>query len=139
LGDSVSLTARLESQTKNYGQLIIISEFTEKRVNDVYFTLPLDCIAVKGKTIGVNIFTVFYMPDETVAEAWNSARRYHELMLQYYRDQLWDSAIVLCKKLTGEFDGNMDRYYELWIDRIADMRTRDLPKDWDGTYRATSK
>lgn len=139
LGDSVSLTARLESQTKNYGQLIIISEFTEKRVRDAYFTLPLDCIAVKGKNIGVNIFTVFYMPDETVAADWNNAREHHELMLEYYRKQEWDRAILFCKELQGEFDGRMDHYYELWIDRIADMRTRDLPKDWDGVFHATGK
>ena len=139
LGDSVSLTARLESQTKNYGQKIIISESTEKRVSDIYFTIPLDCIAVKGKTVGVNIFTVFYMPDETVTEAWHSAREHHELMLQYYREQQWDKAITLCQELVGSFDSNMDYYYEKWIERIADMRTRDLPADWDGTYRATSK
>ena len=139
LGDSVSLTARLEGQTKNYGVLIIISEFTQARVGDAYFTLPLDCIAVKGKNIGVNIFTVFYNPDVTVAADWISAREHHELMLQYYREQQWDKAIALCQELTGEFDSKMDHYYELWIERIADMRTRDLPKDWDGTYRATSK
>jgi len=139
LGDSVSLTARLEGQTKNYGVLIIISEFTQARVGDAYFTIPLDCIAVKGKTVGVNIFTVFYNPDVTVAADWISAREHHELMLQYYREQQWDKAIELCQNLTGEFDGNMDHYYELWIERIADMRSRDLPADWDGTYRATSK
>ena len=139
LGDSVSLTARLESQTKNYGQLIIISESTEKRVNNQYFTLPLDCIAVKGKTIGVNIFTVFYMPDETVKIKWNTARDMHNGMLTYYKQQKWDDAIELCKTLTGSFDGNMDHYYELWIERIADMRSRNLAADWDGTYRATSK
>ena len=139
LGDSVSLTARLEGQTKNYGVLIIISEFTQARVGDAYFTLPLDCIAVKGKNIGVNIFTVFYNPDVTVAADWIMARDMHEGMLTYYRQQKWDDAIELCKELTGEFDGKMDHYYELWIDRIADMRTRDLPADWDGTYRATSK
>jgi adenylate cyclase len=139
LGDSVSLTARLEGQTKNYGVLIIISEFTQARVGDNYFTIPLDCIAVKGKSIGVNIFTVFYNPDVTVAADWISAREHHELMLQYYREQQWDKAIDLCKELTGEFDGKMDDYYTLWQERIAEMRTRDLPADWDGTYRATSK
>ena len=139
LGDSVSLTARLESQTKNYGQLIIISEFTEKRVSDIYFTIPLDCIAVKGKTVGVNIFTVHYMPDETVADAWNAAREKHKEMLAMYREQKWDKTIAMCNELTGSFDGNMDHYYEKWIERIAEMRTRDLPKDWDGTFRATSK
>jgi adenylate cyclase len=139
LGDSVSLTARLEGQTKNYGVLIIISESTQSRVEDAYFTLPLDCIAVKGKSIGVNIFTVFYNPDDTVAEQWHSAREHHELMLEYYREQNWDKAIELCQELVGEFYGNMDHYYELWIARIAEMRSRDLPTDWDGTYKATSK
>ena len=139
LGDSVSLTARLEGQTKNYGVLIIISEFTNARVGDNYFTIPLDCIAVKGKSIGVNIFTVFYNPDVTVAADWISAREHHELMLQYYREQQWDKAITLCQELAGEFDSKMDHYYELWIERIAEMRSRDLPADWDGTYRATSK
>lgn len=139
LGDSVSLTARLEGQTKNYGVLIIISESTQSRIDNAYFTLPLDCIAVKGKNIGVNIFTVFYNPDETVAAEWHSAREHHELMLQYYREQNWDKAIELCHELTGEFYGNMDHYYELWIARIAEMRSRNLAADWDGTYRATSK
>jgi adenylate cyclase len=139
LGDSVSLTARLEGQTKNYGVLIIISEFTQARVGDNYFTIPLDCIAVKGKTVGVNIFTVFYNPDVTVAADWISAREHHELMLEYYRKQEWDKAVALCQELTGEFDGKMDDYYTLWQERIAEMRTRDLPADWDGTYKATSK
>jgi adenylate cyclase len=139
LGDSVSLTARLEGQTKNYGVLIIISESTQSRVGDAYFTIPLDCIAVKGKNVGVNIFTVFYNPDATVAADWIMAKEHHELMLEYYRRQQWDKAIELCQELTGEFDGKMDHYYEKWIERIAEMRSRDLPADWDGTYRATSK
>jgi adenylate cyclase len=139
LGDSVSLAARLESQTKNYGVLIIISEFTQSRVGDEYFTIELDTIAVKGKSIGVTIYTVFYNPDVTVAADWIMARDMHNGMLTYYRQQKWDEAIELCKELTGEFDGKMDEYYALWQERIADMRTRDLPADWDGTYKATSK
>jgi len=139
LGDSVSLTARLEGQTKNYGVLIIISEFTQARVGNNYFTIPLDCIAVKGKTVGVNIYTVFYNPDATVAADWISAREHHELMLQYYREKNWDKAVTLCQELTGEFDGKMDHYYEIWQERIETMRGLDLPADWDGVYRPTSK
>jgi len=139
LGDSVSLTARLESQTKNYGVLIIISEFTKARIGDEYFTIELDNIAVKGKSIGVTIHTVFYNPDVTVAADWIMARDMHDGMLTYYRQQKWDDAIELCQELMGEFDGKMDDYYTLWQERIAEMRSRDLPSDWDGTYRATSK
>jgi adenylate cyclase len=82
---------------------------------------------------------VFYNPDVTVAADWISAREHHELMLQYYREQQWDRAITFCNNLKGEFDGKMDDYYTLWIERIEEMRSRDLPADWDGTYRATSK
>jgi adenylate cyclase len=139
LGDSVSLTARLEGQTKNYGVLIIISEFTQARVGDNYFTIELDTIAVKGKSIGVTIYTVFYNPDATVAADWIMARDMHNDMLTYYRQQKWDLAIELCQELTGKFDGKMDDYYELWQERIAEMRTRDLPSDWDGTFKAQSK
>jgi adenylate cyclase len=139
LGDSVSLAARLEGQTKNYGVLIIISEFTQARVGDKYFTIELDTIAVKGKSIGVTIYTVFYNPDVTVAADWISAREHHDLMLSSYRQQEWDRAALFCQELKGEFDGKMYDYYNLWQERIADMRTRDLPADWDGTYRATSK
>jgi hypothetical protein len=67
------------------------------------------------------------------------AKELHDLMLAYYRKQQWDKAAEQCRELMGEFDGQMDHYYELWLERIEEMRTHDLPKDWDGIYRATSK
>jgi adenylate cyclase len=139
MGDSVSLAARLEGQTKNYGVLIIISEFTESRVREDFFTIELDCLAVKGKSVGVTIYTVFYNPDATVAADWIMSRELHDRMFAHYRRQEWDKAIELCRQLVGEFDGRMDDFYSLWLERIAEMRTRNLPKDWDGIYRATSK
>jgi exopolysaccharide biosynthesis predicted pyruvyltransferase EpsI len=45
----------------------------------------------------------------------------------------------MSKELMGEFDGKMDHSYELWIDRCEFMKTQQLPKDWDGVYRATTK
>jgi adenylate cyclase len=139
LGDSVSLTARLEGQTKNYGQTIIISEFTQSRINDQYFTIELDTIQVKGKNVGVTIYTVFYNPDATVAADWIMARELHDKMLAHYRLQEWDAAIELCHQLTGEFDERMNSYYEIWQERIQDMRTRNLPENWDGVFRSQTK
>jgi hypothetical protein len=60
-------------------------------------------------------------------------------MLSHYRRQEWDKAVELCGQLTGEFDGKMDEYYGIWQERIAEMRSRDLPKDWDGIFRAQTK
>lgn len=139
LGDSVSLAARLESQTKNYGQTIIISEFTESRVGDNFFTIELDTIRVKGKNVGVTIYTVFYNPDTTVAADWIIARELHDRMLAHYRLQEWDQSVELCYRLFGEFDGKLNDYYSIWLERIAEMRTRNLPVDWDGIFRAQTK
>ncbi len=140
LGDAVNLASRLEGQSKNYGVLIVLGPVTAERLGDEYFTLELDCIAVKGKKEGVTIYTVFYNP--TTPEAWSdwtSAREMHDLMLQYYREQKWNNAIDIINDIRGSFDGQMDHYYDLWLDRIEEMRNASLPEDWDGVFRATSK
>ena len=141
LGDAVNLASRLEGQSKNYGVLMVLGPVTAERLGDEYFTLELDCIAVKGKKEGVNIFTVFYNPKaEDELKEWRHKREIHDLMLEYYRKQQWDKAIALITEvLTGSFDKGMDHYYELWLERIEEMRAANLPADWDGVFRATSK
>jgi adenylate cyclase len=138
LGDAVNLASRLEGQSKNYGVLIVLGPVTAERLDDEYFTLELDCIAVKGKKEGVNIFTVFRNPTINV-ERWEAAKNQHDAMLLAYRQQNWDTAILAVSQLRGHFDGQMDHYYDLWLERIQEMRNAGLPKDWDGVFRATSK
>ncbi len=139
LGDAVNLASRLEGQSKNYGVLIVLGPITAERVGDEYFTLQLDCLAVKGKAEGVNIFTVFYNPDTSVVADWLLAREQHNTMLAHYRNQDWNIAANMVNELKGEFDGQMDNYYDLWLERIEEMKASNLPHDWDGVYRATSK
>lgn len=140
LGDAVNLSSRLEGQSKNYGVLIVIGPTTAERLDDEYFTIELDCIAVKGKKDGVNIFTVFYNPNAGAIPEWIIARESHDQMLAAYRMQQWDEAARMVKEeLKGEFDGCMDHYYDLWLERIEEMRNSGLPKDWDGVFRAQTK
>ena len=138
LGDSVSTAARLEGQTKSYGVLLIIGPNTNEIVKDEIFTLELDNIAVKGKTIGLNIFTPLHTEGVDMA-AYQASRLNHNVMLKAYRQQRFDAAIKATKELMGSFDGQMDHSYELWIERCEFMKTQKLPKDWDGIFRATSK
>jgi adenylate cyclase len=140
LGDAVNLASRLEGQSKNYGVLIVLGPVTAERLGDDYFTLELDCIAVKGKKEGVNIYTVFYNPVTEVEKVkWDTAREQHNQMLVEYRSQKWTTAAKMVMDLKGEFNGQMDHYYDLWLDRIEEMQSSNLPADWDGVFRATSK
>jgi adenylate cyclase len=137
LGDGVNLASRLEGQSKPYGVKIVLGPKTAQLVADEYFVLELDCIAVKGKTQGVTIYTVLGRNDEVSATL--ADRQMHEAMLTLYRQQRFDQAIKFCQDLKGRFAGEMDHYYDAWIERCEEMKHAGLPPNWDGVFRATSK
>ena len=139
LGDSVNLASRLEGQSKNYGVDIVLGPITAERLGDTYFTLHLDKIAVKGKKQGVDIYTVFYNPAAKDLNNWQRHKKIHNNMLACYRDRNWDLAASLISGLKGAFGGGLDHYYDIWLERIEEMRVKDLPDNWDGTYYATGK
>jgi len=124
LGDPVNLASRLEGQSKNYGVRIVLGPKTAEYVKDVYSIVEMDCIAVKGKTEGVKIYTV----GKTVDYMHN------EYLKEYYRGD-WSKAIDWAKKMINNDDVTIKQYYELMIERLEEG----LPANWDGTYRATSK
>lgn len=139
LGDAVNLASRLEGQSKNYGVKIVLGSVTAERLGDDYFTVELDCIAVKGKKEGVTIYTVFANPDASAMDKWLLAREDHNFMLSLYRAQAWDRAKNYCLTLKGKFNSQLDDYYDLWLDRIEEMKLANLPPDWNGVYVAKSK
>ncbi len=138
LGDAVSTTARLESQCKNYGVLLIIGPETVRRTQDDFFYLKLDDLAVKGKSVGLDIYTVLDSDCGSMVE-YLMAKETHDKMHELYRQQKFKDAINLCQTLKGEFDGKMDKYYDMWINRCKYMLSQKLPKNWNGVFVATTK
>jgi adenylate cyclase len=132
LGDGVNLASRLEGQSKPYHVAMVIGPKTNEYVKDEYFTLPLDCLAVKGKKEGVNIFTVLNVRD-------NEAKAKHEHMLADYRAQRFDMAIKSCQELKGKFKGQMDGYYDMWIERCEEYKKNPPGEGWDGVFRTNTK
>jgi adenylate cyclase len=122
LGDSVNLASRLEGQSKSYGVRIILGPQTAGLVRDEYPIVELDCIAVKGKKIGVKIYTPA------------KGNYKHQMYLDAYYSGDWTRAKKLCKELMQE-DSELKHYYELMMERLEEG----LPPNWDGTYHATSK
>ena len=122
LGDHVNLASRLEGQSKPYGVRIVLGPETANQVSDTYSIFELDCIAVKGKKEGVNIFT---LATET--------ELHREFLERYYAGN-WDDAIrsiYYCKNASPE----MIPYYDAMLERLQEGK----PTNWDGTYRATTK
>ena len=122
LGDTVSTTARLEGQTKNYGVLLIIGPNTAELVGDEHAVTELDCIAVKGKQQGLKIYTVGCETEE------------HKQFLKFYYAGEWKNALILLENLKNN-DSELKKYYSMMTERLS----ADVPEDWSGTYKATSK
>jgi adenylate cyclase len=122
LGDSVNLASRLEGQSKPYGVKIVLGERTANLVADEYPVVELDCIAVKGKKLGVKIFTL--APPNELHDTWLDL---------YYRGQ-WGKAHFLIPQLKN-VTPELSQYYDNMDERLREG----VPSDWDGTYRATSK
>jgi adenylate cyclase len=135
LGDAVSTTARIESKCKEYGCLLLVGAATVEKCNDEFFFLKIDDLAVKGKSVGVGIYTVL----DDATPAYYTAKKTHDAMHQAYRNQKFEVAISMCRQLKGEFEGKMDKYYDMWIERCEFQKTQKLPKDWNGVFIATSK
>jgi adenylate cyclase len=133
LGDAVSTAARIESKCKEYGCLLLIGGATVERCKDDFFFLKIDDLAVKGKSVGIPIYTVI---DKDRDE---QARAQHDTMHGLYRSQKFDEAIHQCRELRGAFGGQLDDYYDMWIERCQFQKTQNLPEDWDGVTIAQSK
>jgi adenylate cyclase len=135
LGDSVSTAARIESKCKEYGCLLLVGGATVEQCKDDFFFLKIDDLAVKGKTVGISIYTVL----DDVQPSYISNKKIHDAMHELYLRQKFSEAIELCQSLRHCFDGKMDKYYDMWIERCEYMKTQKLPKDWNGVFIATSK
>jgi len=135
LGDAVSTAARIESKCKEYGCLLLVGGATVEQCKDDFFFLKIDDLAVKGKTVGVAIYTVL----DDVKKHYATSKRRHEDMHKMYQQQRFQEAIESCNKLKPQFEGKMEKYYDMWIERCEYMLTQDLPKDWNGVFVATTK
>jgi adenylate cyclase len=134
LGDSVNLASRLEGQSKPYHVKMVIGPKTYEYVKNMYTCIELDCLAVKGKTEGVNIYTI--VPSGSVKPPALSS---HEYFLGYYRACKWDEAATYARMLKKAFDGELSEYYDMMIERMEEYKTNPPGDNWDGVYRTNSK
>jgi adenylate cyclase len=136
LGDAVSTAARIESKCKEYGCVLLVGDATYQQTKDDFFYLKIDDLAVKGKSVGIGIWTVL---DDMNSKSDIKSKQMHEQMYEAYLAQKFDEAIYICERLERHFSGKMAGYYTMWIERCKFQKTQKLPKDWNGVFIATTK
>ena len=138
LGDAVNLAARLEGQTKYYGVPIAIGEGTYQKVTD-FAALEIDLIQVVGRTQATRVYALF--GDDVMAQtaAFKGWMDVHMQMLAAYREQNFDKATSLLNACSEKSEGRGTVLYDLYAQRIAALKTQDLPEDWGGVYISKQK
>lgn len=145
MGDTVNVAARLEGQTKDYAQTILIGETTYADAQTAIANgreplafLELDLIALKGKALPQRIFAVLGGAEMAQSPDYQKLLKAQKALLASYRGQNWDDAEASCTKLAEAYPSLSD-YYALIINRIKAYRENPPGVDWDGHYIALTK
>ncbi|PHS66160.1 MAG: adenylate/guanylate cyclase domain-containing protein [Thalassobium sp.] len=134
LGDAVNLGSRLESITKFYDAEILVGEHTQALAPEFVYRY-IDRIQVKGKNEPVRVYEPLGRIGD-VEEAVLKELQMQQRAVEHYFARRWDDAVLMFTRLEQQ---QPRRLYQVYIERIADLRQQALPEDWDGVFRHTAK
>ena len=97
LGDAVSTAARVESNVKNMDvAYYLLEKNTYKQTKDDFFYLKVDDLQVKGKSVGLGIYTVL----DDAKPVWASAQKKSRIKCtKIIVHNVFDDAIDKCRML----------------------------------------
>lgn len=135
IGDAVNLASRLEGLTKYYGVDLVVGPRTRELAPGFAYR-RLDRVRVKGKHEAVEVFA----PLCRLAELDDGLRQEladHERALEHFWNRNWQEAQRLFEALRAQHP--QAALYALYLERVARLRERNLPDDWDGVYERREK
>ena len=132
VGDLINAAARVESLTKYYGALFLITREAYARLSAPPMVRLIDKAIVKGKTVPLELFEVkhAHSPDhfDETLERYNAA-------FAEYEHGNFDKAERMFAALSEE---RHDKPSVLMAERCRELATNP-PTDWNGVYHLTTK
>ena len=141
MGDTVNLTARLESGAKQYGIETQVGSKIYEKVKDRFTFRMLDYAIVKGRSEPERTY-------ELISEKGKEPEIYKQILplwdeaIKLYTNQEWDEAIKTfekCHKLEEDYIGRPTTPCKFYILRCEEFKENSPGKSWDGAYQLTSK
>lgn len=133
LGDAVNLGSRLESLTKAYHVKILVGEKTHEITQNAFSFRLIDRVKVKGKDTATNIFEPLGRKIEESPEMRSMLEK-HAAGFDAYTKKSWDEAERIFNELKDK-----DQLYEVYLERIKNLREHPPEEGWDGTTVLESK
>jgi len=130
IGDGVNIASRLESQNKQYGTGILLSDATTLEISDKFVTREIDHVIVKGKSRPVQILEVLGESDYQLSPAQEWFVKGSEL----YRMREFEKAKEYFKKGIEQ-----DHPCRVFLARCTHFLKNPPPPDWDGVWVSEEK
>ena len=144
MGDTVNLTARLESGAKQYGIETQVGSKIYEATKDRITYRMLDYVVVKGRTEPERTY-------EMISEKGKEPEIYKQILpiwdeaINHYCAQEWDKAIEVfekCDKLEEDYIGRPTTPCKFYIERCEDYKINPPVKEgeeWNGAFKMTKK
>ncbi len=84
IGDSVNLASRIEGINKFYHTQVMISDTVYRQVSRQVFARKLDCVVVKGKKIGIDVYQLMSLRTQEQESPLKVITLYEEAMTEFY-------------------------------------------------------
>jgi adenylate cyclase len=133
IGDTVNVSARLESLTKTLRVTMLVGEETAALAADLPF-FEVDLVRLKGRTAPSRIYTL--LPELAASEAWAPLVQEHTAFLAAYRSALWNEAEAQLAAFAPP--PALAPLYGVYARRIARLKAAN-PAHWDGVYELEEK
>jgi len=138
LGDSVNVSARIQSFAGNYGFPIAIGEDTETIVSEKFAFVEVDYIAVKGRATPTHIYALMGHAHVRETHAFQQINEALQALFAAFRARDWakaKEAIAHGRKIAPDRQAIFDTY----ASRVSHYEHEVPPDDWDGAWSAKEK
>jgi hypothetical protein len=109
---------------------IIFSDWAAQQAQEKYIVLELDTFQVDEK-----LTTTYALVERVTLTEMLSLDRFKELhsnLLKEYRKRNWKYCEDAVGHLQGKWNGELDTFYTVLIERIQELKTQSLGDDWTG-------
>jgi adenylate cyclase len=132
VGDLINAAARVESLTKHYGVLFLITREAYAKLSSPPFVRVIDRALVKGKTVPLELLEVRHP---------FSPERFEEIVQRYnIAFELYERGDFAAaqRSFAALHEEHQDKPSELMAGRCREL-AMDPPKAWSGVYQLTTK
>jgi adenylate cyclase len=137
IGDSVNLSSRLESVTKEYSCDIILSQSTYDLCGERIWVRELDKIRVKGKQEAVSIYELIDEKNRPLASEQKTFLELYEAGRSAYMARSFKKAIDYFER--AQKIQEKDRAVAIHLERCQNYLEHPPAEAWDGVHTMTSK